>query len=165
MRGEAVRLTLIAVAIRLVVAPFFMHTWDVTTIITSSDQFLKGLSPYAYALRQMEALHEATGLRLPYYGFLYLPTVLPFFAPFYSVYLSLFKDAPLVGGHGDIYTGLRLTYPQLYYGLTLIKLPVILADGAITYLLYSRSVKAAKIYAFSPYSIVITSIWGNFDPL
>lgn len=165
MKDNALKLTLAAVAIRLAVAPFFMHTWDVTTIITSSDQFLKGISPYSYVLQQTEALYESTGLHLPYYGFLYLPTVLIVFAPFYWAYLTLFGSTPLVGGHGDIYTGLKLVYPQLYYGLLLIKLPVILADGAVTYLLYPRNPGAAKIYAFSPYLIIITSVWGNFDSL
>jgi hypothetical protein len=165
MRREALKLAIIATAIRLAIAPFFMHTWDITTILTSTDQFLKGINPYHYVLQQVEALHEATGLHLPYYGFLYLPHVLLVYTPFYAAYLALFGDTPLVGGHGDIYTGLRLIYPQLYYALLLLKLPVILADGAVTYLLYGRSVKAARIYAFSPYVIVITSIWGNFDPL
>jgi hypothetical protein len=165
MRREALKLAIIAVAIRLVIAPFFMHTWDVTTILISTDQFLKGINPYQYVLQQLEALYDATGLHLPYYGFLYLPHVLLVYTPFYGAYLALFRDAPLVGGHGDIYTGLKLIYPQLYYALLLIKLPVIFADGAVTYLLYRKSVRAAKIYAFSPYVIVITSMWGNFDPL
>jgi hypothetical protein len=165
MENKALKLALAAVAIRLAIAPFFMHTWDVTTIIVSSDQFLKGVSPYAYVLQQTESLYENTGLHLPYHGFLYLPTVLIVFAPFYWIYLTLFGSAPLVGGHGDIYTGLRLVYPQLYYGLLLIKLPVILADGAVIYLLYSRNAGAAKVYAFSPYIIVVTSVWGNFDSL
>jgi hypothetical protein len=161
------RLALLGAAIRIALAPFFMHTWDIATILTATDQFLKGISPYQYVVQQARSLYETTGLPLPYYGFAYLPVVLYIYAPFYALYQLLpgGSTTPLVGGHSNIQTGLTLVYPQLYAALFSVKLPVIIADTATIYLLHSRSPKAAKIYALSPYVMVVTSIWGNFDPL
>lgn len=165
-RGGVVKLVALGVALRLALAPFFMHTWDVTTVLVSTDQFLRGLSPYEYVMEQSRRLLEATGVPIPYYGYAYLPTPLLVYAPFYAAYLALFGPGePLVGGHGDIYTGLRLVYPEIFYALLLMKLPVIAGDAGNIALLARRSLRAARVYALSPYMIVITSLWGNFDPL
>jgi len=163
----ALKVTLLGTAIRLAIAPFFMHTWDITTILTATDQFLRGINPYQYVVQVTNELYEVTGLRLPYYGFAYLPAVLYIFAPFYLFYQLVLGGsvAPIVGGHGDIYTGLKLIYPQLYAALFSIKLPIIMADSATTYILCKRNPKAGVVYALSPYMIVITAVWGNFDPL
>jgi len=163
---KAYQLIAAGLSIRLLLAPFFMHTWDVATILTSVDQFLRGLNPYAYVVQVASDLYRVTGVHIPYYGYAYLATPLLIYAPFYLLYELLFGSGePLVGGHGDIYTGLHLIYPNLFAALLIIKLPVILADGLVIYLLAKRSYGAAKLYAFSPYAIFITSIWGNFDPL
>lgn len=167
MDRAALKVTLLGTAIRLAIAPFFMHTWDITTILTATDQFLRGINPYQYVVQVTNELYEVTGLRLPYYGFAYLPAVLYIFAPFYLFYQLVLGGsvAPIVGGHGDIYTGLKLIYPQLYAALFSIKLPIIMADSATTYILCKRNPKAGVVYALSPYMIVITAVWGNFDPL
>jgi hypothetical protein len=159
-------LVALGVALRLALAPFFMHTWDMATILTSVDQFLRGLNPYDYVMKVADELYRTTGIPIPYYGYAYLATPLFIYAPFYLLYQLLAGPGePLIGGHGDIYTGLHLAYPQLFLALLLIKLPVIAGDGLIIGLLARRSYSAAKAYAFSPYAVFITSIWGNFDPL
>jgi len=155
---------IIGIGIRLAIAPFLMHLWDVTTLFTATDQFLNGLNPYTYVAERSAALQDTTGLPLPYYGYAYLPTPLFIYSPFYWLY-TLFSDIPIVGGHGDIYTGLNLSYPAIYSALLAIKLPIIIADGVVIYLLAGRNMRAAKIYAFSPYVIFITAGWGQFDPL
>ncbi|MEM2634936.1 MAG: hypothetical protein QW372_05670, partial [Nitrososphaerales archaeon] len=164
--NQLTKLLIIGIGIRVALAPFFMHTWDIATILTSSDQFLKGLNPYRYVMDQANQLLEVTGLPIPYYGFAYLPTTLLLFSPFYALYLLLhMSEAPVVGGHGDIYTGLHMIYPDIFIALMAIKLPIIIADVIAIYLLSKVNMKAAWIYALNPYMIVITALWGNFDPL
>ena len=163
--GERAKLVALGLAIRLALAPFFMHVWDVTTIFTATDQFLHGINPYEYVVERAQQLLTRTGIPIPYYGYAYLPTPLLIYAPFYAAYTAIYPSQPIVGGHGSIYTGLELAYPGIFLALLLIKIPVILADAGTIYILAGRSRRAAKIYALSPYSIVITSIWGNFDPL
>lgn len=162
--NQILKYLIIGLGIRLAIAPFFMHLWDITTIFTATDQFLSGLNPYSFVAERSAELQETTGLPLPYYGFAYLPTPLFVYAPFYYLY-TLFSGIPIVGGHSDIYTGLNITYPAIFSALLAIKLPIILADGVVIYLLAGRNMRAAKIYAFSPYVIFITAAWGQFDPL
>lgn len=164
--NKLIKLLILGIGIRAALAPFFMHTWDITTILISSDQFLEGLNPYRYVMDQANQLLETSGLPISYYGFAYLPTTLLLFSPFYALYSLLsMSRIPLVGGHGDIYTSLHMVYPDIFFALVAIKLPIIIADAVIIYLLFKANVKAAWIYALSPYEIVITSLWGNFDPI
>ena len=156
---------LIGLAVRLGLAPFFMHPWDTTTIMEASQQFLSGVNPFRYVVEQSAVLQNKSGLPLNYYGFAWLPHVLFIFAPFYWLYTMLFGGAwPFIGGHGEVSEPV-LVLPQLYAFLVLIKLPVILADAAIIYLLYSRGRRLALLYALNPYVIFVTAIWGMFDQI
>lgn len=154
---------LLGTAIRLVLAPFFMHAWDITTVVESSQQFLQGINPYAYVAARSASIAELTGLQLYYYGFAYLPSVLLMYSPFLWFYQLLSPISnPIMGGHGS---SLVLVIPQAYELLLALKLPVILADAATIYLLSKANLKAGLFYALNPYTIFITSIWGNFDPV
>jgi hypothetical protein len=156
----------VALAIRMALAPFFMHAWDMTTTMLSTEQFLTGVNPYAYVVTQSRLLIQTTGLPVPYYGFAYSATTLLIYAPFYAIYHALgFTASPLTGWQGQPGEVIGLVYPDAFYFLFLIKVPIIVGDAVATYLLYQRSSKAGWAYALSPYGILITSLWGNFDPL
>ena len=156
----------VALVVRLALAPFFMHAWDMTTLMTASQQFLSGVNPYTYVQQQAQALQQESGLPLPFYGFAYSATTLLVYAPFYWLYHALgFVPFPLTGWQGQPGQAIGLVYPDAFVFLFLMKLPVIAADAVAVYLLYQRNARAGWAYALSPYVIVITSLWGNFDPL
>jgi len=137
-----------------------MHLWDVTTILEASHQLLHEANVYEYVVYATSRLRSLTGLPVYYEGFTYLPHTLLMYAPFYALYYSLTGvEWPIVDGHFNP----TLIYPEVYLFLLIIKLPVIMADTLITYLLAKRRPSAGLLYALSPYSIMITSVWGNFD--
>ncbi|MCS7143313.1 MAG: hypothetical protein NZ920_05980 [Aigarchaeota archaeon] len=111
-----------------------------------------------------EMLRELNGVDASYEGYTYLPHLLFIYAPFYFIY-KLVTDGrpPISGGHFE--GPFMLIEPNIYVFLVLIKVPIIIADAAITYTLAVKSHRIGLIYAFLPYSITITSIWGAFDPL
>jgi hypothetical protein len=47
----------------------------------------------------------------------------------------------------------------------MLKIPIILADVAIVYVLAGSDFKKAKYYAFCPYIIFISAVWGMFDAI
>jgi hypothetical protein len=157
-------IAVIGSGIRLVLAPFFMHAWDVITIQESLEDFISGRNVYASVEEKTEMLRETSGVNANYEGYTYLPHPLLIYAPFYLLY-KLVTDGkpPIIGGHLD--GPMELIQPNIYLFLMLIKLPIIAADATIIYLLVKRSFMTGMIYAFLPYSIAITSIWGNFDSL
>jgi hypothetical protein len=154
------KLVVIGLGIRLVLAPFFMHTWDIGTIYESSQQFLAGQDVYAYVSHMSALLREGTNMPFYYYGFAYLPQTLLIYAPFYSLYKLIFPRNCVMD-----FRAVEFTYPQLYVFLFLIKLPIILGDTLIIYLLSRRNQKAALFYTLNPYVLFISVLWGNFDPL
>jgi len=154
------KLVLVGLSIRLVLAPFFMHTWDIGTIYESSQQFLAGQDVYAYVCQMSSLLRESTNMPFYYYGFAYLPQTLLIFAPFYSLYKLIFPVDCTMD-----FRAVEFTYPQLYVFLFLIKIPIILGDALVIYLLSKRNLKAALFYALNPYVLFISVFWGNFDPL
>lgn len=154
---------LLGAAVRLLLAPFFMHLWDTTTILESTSQFLNGVNVYHYVAQLTDLARSQSGLPVNYEGFAYLPHLLFIYAPFYWLYTAfLGVEYPIINGHAEPTT---LIYPDIYYFLLAMKLPVILADLAIIYLLARRKPIAGLLYSISPYSVMITSIWGNFDSI
>jgi len=153
---------LIGLGIRLILAPFFMYVWDIGTILEASRQFLGGEDVYRYVAERTYMLRQSTGLPLYYYGFAYLPQTLLIFAPFYRLYTLIF---PVENNLDLRAVELTLPYPQIYVFLLLIKMPIILGDAVVIYLLSKRKPRTGLFYALNPYVLFITAIWGNFDPL
>lgn len=153
---------LIGLGIRLILAPFFMHAWDLGTTLEASRQFLNGQDVYRYVAERTYILRHNTGLPLYYHGFTYLPQTLLIFAPFYQLYTLIFPIENTLDLHAN---EPAILYPQIYVFLLLIKIPVILADVAVIYLLSKREPKTGLFYALNPYVIFVTAVWGNFDPL
>ena len=151
---------LIGLVVRLALAPFFMHTWDIGTIYESSQQFLGGQNVYAYVSQMTTMIRKDTDMPFYYYGFAYLPQTLFIFTPFYWLYTQIFPFQNALD-----FRAVEFTYPQLFVFLFLIKIPIITGDALIIYLLSQRDVKAGWHYALNPYVLFISVLWGNFDPL
>ena len=157
-------ITVIGSGIRLALAPFFMHAWDISTVQESLEYFLSGRNVYASVVEKTEMLRQVNGVNANYEGYAYLPHPLLIYAPFYILY-KLVTDGspPIINGH--LNGPIELVQPNIYLFLMLIKIPIIVADAAIIYLLAKRSFRTGMMYALLPYSILITSMWGHFDPL
>jgi len=153
---------LIGLGIRLALAPFFMHAWDIGTILKASEQFLNGQDVYGYVAERTYMLRQSTSLPFYYYGFTYLPQTLLIFAPFYRLYTLIF---PVENALDIQAVEPVILYPQIFVFLLLIKMPIILGDVAVIYLLSKREPKIGLFYALNPYVLFITAIWGHFDPL
>ena len=155
---------LLAAAVRVAIAPFFMHAGDFGTIYESSIMTLKGLNLYEFVYCQDPANASVTGLPVFFEGYAYHPLLIYFFAPFYWIYTLMAGTGPvMIDGH---YPALpTLIYPWTSLLLLMLKIPIILADVFVVYLLAGRDVRKAKIYAFCPYVIFIGVVWGMFDAL
>jgi len=139
-----------------------MNVWDIGTILEASRQFMNGEDVYRQVAERTYMLRQSTGLPLYYHGFAYLPQALLIFAPFYRLYTFIF---PAENNLDLRAAELVLPYPQIHVFLLLIKMPIILADVVVIYLLSRREPRLGLFYALNPYVLFITAIWGNFDPL
>ncbi|MEM1560073.1 MAG: hypothetical protein QXY40_10865 [Candidatus Methanomethylicia archaeon] len=159
------KLLLATLIIRLVLAPFFMHLWDVNTIQVSVYQVMNRVNPYEYVYNMTQRLRSIAGLPINYEGFAYLPHALFIFFPFYFLYLAFGTEPlPLRGVRDPLHVITFYLHPDIYLFLFIIKLPIIIVDVLVASILYNHfNENAAKLYAFSPYVIFITSIWGMFD--
>ncbi len=164
---ERAKLVLQALTIRLLLAPFFFHVWDINAVQEALNKFINGINIYSYVSNLSSHLSEVTGLQIHYEGFAYLPHVLYILSPFYVLYKSLgFDPSPIQGVTTPFYMLTLHLEPSIFAFLLTIKLPIILADAGVVLALYSYSdKKLAKLYAFDPYVIFITAIWGAFDAL
>jgi len=161
---ERSRIVLLAAAVRLAIAPFFMHAGDVGTIYESSIMTLKGLNIYDFVYAKTMQMQNATGLPVFFEGYAYHPLLIYFFAPFYWLFTLIAGPNPvMIDGH---YPSLPvLVYPWTPLLLLMLKIPIILADVLIVYVLAGKDAGKAKIYAFCPYVIFIGTVWGMFDAL
>jgi hypothetical protein len=155
---------LLAAAVRLVLAPFFMHAGDVGTIYESSIMTLNGENIYNFVYAKTLQLQNVAGLPVFFEGYAYHPLLIYFFAPFYWLFSLIAGSSPvMIDGH---YPSLPiLIYPWTPLLLLMLKVPIILADVFVVYLLARMDVKKAKIYAFCPYVVFISVVWGMFDAL
>jgi len=161
---ERSRIVLLAAAVRLAIAPFFMHAGDVGTIYESSIMTLKGLNVYDFVYAKTMQMQNATGLPVFFEGYAYHPLLIYFFAPFYWLFSLIAGPSPvMIDGH---YPSLPvLVYPWTPLLLLMLKIPIILADLLVVYLLARVDMGKAEIYAFCPYVIFISTVWGMFDSL
>jgi hypothetical protein len=168
---KALKIALVAATLRLLVAPFFGHLWDIKTLQETLYYTLKGENVYTLVYSLSRKVSESTGQPLFYEGFAYPPHITLILIPFYTLYLTLGGD-PQPIKIGEMVVGVGLLYePKFYLSkdtflfMTLIKAPMIIADSIIVYILGRRSLRLATIYALSPYVILITGVWGMFDSL
>jgi hypothetical protein len=161
---ERSRIVLVAVAVRLVIAPFFMHAGDMGTIYESSIMALKGMNVYDFVYAKTLQLQNTTGLPVFFEGYAYHPLLIYFFVPFYWLF-SLIAGPSLVMIDGHYPSLPVLVYPWTPVLLLMLKLPIVLADALVVYLLAGIDPRKARIYAFCPYVIFISVVWGMFDGL
>jgi len=165
--SEVLKLLLITVLVRVVFAPFFAHIWDVNTIQISLHQLLSGYNPYEYTYYMTQRLRSATGLPINFEGYSYMPHILFLFLPFYKAYLALGGNPlPIIGAKDPAHPLKVFFHPDVFLFLLFIKMPIILADVLIAFMLYRYfNRETAWFYALAPYSIFISSVWGMFDSL
>jgi hypothetical protein len=161
---DRIRVTLAALTIRLAIAPFFMHSGDLSTLYESSAMALRGGNLYDFVYHQTLLMQHATGLPIFFEGYAYHPLLIYFFVPFYWVYTQIAGPYPsIVGGH---FPNLPvLVYPNALLAILMVKLPIIIADVGVVYILAGLDLKKAAIYAFCPYTIFISAVWGMLDAL
>jgi hypothetical protein len=159
-----VKITLAALAVRLAIAPFFMHSGDMESIYESSRIALSGGNLYDFVYQQTLQMQHASGLPIFFEGYAYHPLLIYFFIPFYWLFTLIAGTSPVfIGGH---YPSLPvLIYPWAPLAIMMLKIPIILADVAIVYVLAGSDIKKAKNYAFCPYIIFISVVWGMFDAI
>jgi hypothetical protein len=159
-----IKITLSALAIRLAIAPFFMHAGDMSTIYESSGIALNGGNLYNFVYQQTLQMQYATGLPVFFEGYAYHPLLIYFFVPFYWLYTVIAGPNPvIIGGH---FPNLPvLIYPWAPLAILMLKIPIILADVAVVYILSGLDARKAEIYAFCPYILFISVVWGMFDSI
>ncbi|MGD0424752.1 MAG: hypothetical protein ABSA92_15040 [Candidatus Bathyarchaeia archaeon] len=161
---KRIKIVLAALIVRVAIAPFFMHAGDLGTIYESSAIALNGGNLYNFVYQQTVQMQYATGLPVFFEGYAYHPLLIYFFVPFYWVYTLIAGPGPaIIGGH---FPSLPvLVYPWTLVAIFMLKIPIILADVAVVYILSGFDIKKAEIYAFCPYIIFISAVWGMFDAI
>jgi len=161
---KRIKIALAALVVRLVIAPFFMHAGDLGTIYESSAIALHGGNLYSFVYQQTVQMQQATGLPIFFEGYAYHPLLIYFFVPFYWLYTVIAGPGlVIIGGH---FPNLPvLVYPWALVAIFMLKIPIILADVVVVYLLAGFDVRKAEFYAFCPYVIFISVVWGMFDAI
>ena len=86
---KALKIALVAATLRLLVAPFFGHLWDIKTLQETLYYTLKGENVYTLVYSLSRKVSESTGQPLFYEGFAYPPHITLILIPFYTLYLTL----------------------------------------------------------------------------
>ncbi|MEN2999807.1 MAG: hypothetical protein ABDH61_04450 [Acidilobaceae archaeon] len=170
MEKDVAKLLLFAFLVRLAIAPFSAHLWDMAMIQESLYLTLRGDNVYSYVYERSVRLQNATGLPLFFEGYAYPPHLTYLLLPFYLLYLSLGGDPRPIKIESNAALSLVpeegfVASNDVFLFLAIVKLPLILADLVIVYLLSRRSTEIAAAYAFSPYVLMISAAWGMFDGL
>ena len=159
-----IKLVLAALAVRLAIAPFFMHSGDFATIYESSRIALSGGNVYDLVYQQTLLMQRATDLPVFFEGYAYHPLLIYFFVPFYWIFTLIAGPSPvIIGGHAPNLP--VLIYPWALLVILTLKIPIIIADVAVVYVLSRLDYGKAAIYAFCPYVIFISAVWGMFDAI
>jgi hypothetical protein len=157
-----IKLVLAALAVRVAIAPFFMHSGDVGTIYESSALALHGGNLYDFVYHQSLQMQYATGLPIFFEGYAYHPLLIYFFVPFYWLFTLISGPNPvIIGAHFPNLP--TLIYPWALLAIFMLKIPIIVADVSVVYVLSGLDFRKAEIYAFCPYVIFISVVWGMFD--
>ncbi|MEM1758680.1 MAG: hypothetical protein QXJ65_04765 [Acidilobaceae archaeon] len=171
MDEDLKRIIVLALILRLIIAPFTGHLWDLATIQDSLYYTVRGDNVYELTYRLSMKIQNATDLPIFHERYAYLPQLIYILLPFYNLYLYIGGDPrPIKITSGP--TGISLVYEENFYLSTdvflfsaIIKMPFILADILIVYILGRVNRRLALVYALSSYSILISAIWGMFESI
>jgi hypothetical protein len=148
------RYLLAALALRLVLAPFLSHPYDMRVFMAVGAAVGRGITPYGqYVLQNMFAATPHAHLYGTFSGIGY--------PPLYGLVL------------GGMYTMSSALAPNDLYAYVLaLKLPIIFGELALAVLIYNilkvqineRTAKATfRLFIFCPFIIAVGTIWGMFD--
>jgi hypothetical protein len=147
-------ISLVGLAIRLMLAPFFGHPYDLRIFMAVSWAVAHGVSPYSQYVLQ-EIFHSMPHPHLfgSFYGIGYPPS--------WGLVLGAMYHLASAINPNDIYT-LVLS----------LKLPIIAGDLVTALVIYKilerrvskpAALKAFCLYQLCPFAIVIGAVWGMFD--
>ncbi|MCW4038212.1 MAG: hypothetical protein NWF13_05690 [Candidatus Bathyarchaeota archaeon] len=155
-RRPLLGISLVGLAIRFALAPFFGHPYDLRIFMGVSWAVAQGISPYGqYVLHEIFQSMHHPHLYGSFYGIGYPPP--------WGLVLGLMYQVSSLINPNDIYT-LVLS----------LKIPIIVSDLVTSLVLYKilelklnkqTAFKAFCLYQLCPFTIVIGAVWGMFDVL
>jgi hypothetical protein len=155
-RKPLLSISLVGLAIRFALAPFFGHPYDLRIFMAVSWAVAHGVSPYSqYVLQEIFQNMSNPQLYGSSYGIGYPPS--------WGLVLGLMYQVSSLINPNDIYT-LVLS----------LKTPIIISDLVTSLVLYKIverklnkriAFKAFCLYQLCPFTIVIGAVWGMFDVL
>jgi len=161
MNNKIIRLVLLALVIRLVIAPFTYHPWEYRTYNNTCANIHDGINPYSYFWELTEEAKSRDEYDLEYYEYwAYSPAGLAWLA-----ILSPLDPEPI-----DPFAEIEDQTPDPLLSF-LFKLPSIIADLICGYLLYRLAVRikhnnpyqVLKWWLLMPLPWFLTAVWGGFD--
>ncbi len=165
--GYPTRVLLIGLTVRLLLAPFFVQSYDFVHLYYSAFDIVKGINPYVvydfayppvmlYVLSFLTIIYFRAGLFLENLGW---PSAIDW-PP--SLFKAAFISTPLIG----------FDVPPPLFNLVF-KIPILVADTAVAILLYKicymqmmdigLAKKSMLLWYLNPLTIWMSSIHGAFD--
>lgn len=149
---------LLALALHLALAPFFIHDWDGFVFIRTVQDFLHGVSPYKTVEMAPSYIFVGDGAPVVNSWYAYPPVPLLLMTPAFAVLTALFGHAP-------------------WLERVAIKLPLVAGDLALAFVAYGfvlaalrgredaqrRARLVERVILFNPFLIFISAAWGMFD--
>jgi len=131
------RPVILSVAIQLALAPFLAHGYDFRVSYVAGRNIASGLSPYFGG--------ELLGM----------------FAEGYGPHIQGLGETPLWALYLGLCYLLSAGQPFLFNLLT--KLPIIAANLALAYALYSRGAEGWRFFLLNPFLLTVSTTWGKAD--
>ncbi|MCD6528845.1 hypothetical protein J7L06_00935 [Candidatus Bathyarchaeota archaeon] len=147
---------LVGISIRLLLAPFLGHPYDLRIFMAVGWAVANGITPYGrYTLQRIFVSMHHEHLFGSFYGIGYPPPWGLILGSMYLLSHTLFQNS-------------------LYMYVSTLKLPIIAGDVATSLLLVKilrselnvkEAVKAFNFYQFCPFILIVGAVWGMFDVL
>lgn len=168
MEERLVKILMLAFVLRVIISPFTAHLWDLYALQEALYYTISGENVYEVVYQKTRMIMESTNMSLFYEGYAYPPHAIYLLMPFYVLYLLTGADPRPIEVDSPVSTVDLFKYllsKDFFLYSLFIKMPMIIADMIVISLLHRADRKLAVVYAFSPYSITISSAWGMFDPI
>lgn len=162
-RCKLIAILLLALILRLALAPWFYHPWEYRTYTNTGNNLRDGINPYTEFHVLTERILEIYEGELPYYEYwAYTPAGL--------LWLKIIE--PETPEHIPYFVE-SFNYQVDPVHALLLKLPAIAGDfiaGLFLYILARRHgtrdpVKILYLWLFIPLTWFMSSVWGTFDSL
>jgi len=155
------KILVLAIALRVLVAAFLFHP-DIKTFNFQASFLKKGVfNIYTYLTENKKNLSLKD-------DFVYFPLT------YFTLGVNQIVTSPILGGNFDAWLGnadsnSSVTDPNIFKYLLVLKLPYLIADVAIAFLLLNyfddkkKAKKAFMLWFFNPFTIYIIYVFGNVD--